>query len=222
MRVEVVAATEAQEMTVAEAAVFASVSDRTIRNWINEGSLAAINTPSGRKVRKDAVVGVLREKGYAPPELVTPDILPDTGPPEIVQLRRVTELPPQPQDEVAQSRPAQEAPPQSQEAPSPNSVLTPQMINVVLQPLVQQLDAANERAEKKERENLELAGRIGYLQAKVQQYEERVLLLEAPRDTPQASPDALPITQPPVAALSPTPESDPVRVPWYKRLFGSE
>lgn len=201
------------ELTVAEAAAFAGVSDRTIRNWINEGNLSATNTPAGRKVRKDDVVGVLREKGYAPPELETIINLSDA------RAEREQRVVPEP--EVTQTLPTPEPAQQPQLHPSPGTQLTPEVINVVLQPLVEQLNAANARAERKEQENLELAGRIGYLQAKVQQYEEQVKLLEAPKESPVAPPEALPLTQPPVAAPEPIPDA-PARLPWYKRLFSTE
>lgn len=202
-----VAETAETELTVAEAAVFASVSDRTIRNWINDGSLAATNTPAGRKVRKTDVVGVLREKGYAPPELETIVNLADA---RAEREQRVAH----------EAEPITPHSPETGERPPSvptNGTIAPETINLILQPLVEQLNAANARAERKERENIELAGRVGYLQAKVQQYEERVLLLEAP----QSPPEALPLTQPPMVAPD-APNDPPARLPWYKRLFGAE
>lgn len=183
-----VAETADTELSVAEAAGFAGVSDRTIRNWINDGELEARNTPQGRKVRKDAVASLLREKGYAPPELET----------IVVQ--------------VPLTRPVAPQEPRSEPEPLPTPLLSPELINVVLQPLVEQLNQANARAEKKERENLELAGRIGYLQAKVQQYEERVLLLEPPKEPDLTS----------QAAMSDGEGQTLTSPPWWKRLFGLE
>ncbi len=214
-----IAETEIREMTVAEAAEFASVSDRTIRNWINEGAIGAINTPAGRKVGKEQLLDALRAKGYAPPALDTVELFPQQ-PAEATPKRAAAAVVVEDQETVpTQAGTSLNGAQQPVAATAP--VLTPETINLVLQPLVQQLEAANARAERKEKENLELAGRVGYLQAKVQAYEERALLLEAPKETPQASLEALPLTQSPLAT-EPSPAPEPAKVPWYKRLFGLE
>jgi len=214
-----IAEMEIREMTVAEAAVFASVSDRTIRNWINEGAIAATNTPAGRKIGKEQLLDALRAKGYAPSTLDTVELFPQQ-PAEATPKWAAAAVVVEEQETVP--TPVETSPNGAQQLVAATApILTPETINLVLQPLVQQLEAANARAERKEKENLELAGRVGYLQAKVQAYEERFLLLEAPKVTPQASPEALPLTQPSLAT-DPTPAPKPAKVPWYKRLFGSE
>lgn len=200
---------EVMELSVEEAATLAGVSSRTIRNWIAAGDLEARNTPNGRKVRKADVVELLRKKGYAPPELETTVI-------NLADARQEREQ--RVAHEPEETQAVNVNPTESPSSPNGNPTLSPELINVVLQPLVSQLNAAVERAERKERENLELAGRVGYLQAKVQQYEEQVKLLEAPKTPPEEPPEAPPLTQPPTAA----PETTPEHKPWYKRLFALE
>lgn len=207
------------EMTVVEAAAFASVSDRTIRNWINEGALAASNTPAGRKVGKEQLLDALRAKGYAPPALDTVELFPQRHA-EATPKRAAAAVVTEEQETgptAAETSPTDTPQPVATAGPA----LAPETINLILQPLVEQLNAANARAERKEQENLELAGRVGYLQAKVQQYEERVLLLEAPKESPVAPPEVLPLTQPPMAAPEAVPDAEK-RLPWYKRLFSTE
>jgi excisionase family DNA binding protein len=68
--------------------------------------------------------------------------------------------------------------------------------------------------EKLHKENVELAGRVGFYQAKMQEYESRILLLEAPR---QPAPVATPEPPPPVI-----PDQEPAAPPWWKRIFGIE
>jgi predicted DNA-binding protein (UPF0251 family) len=53
------------------------------------------------------------------------------------------------------------------------------------------------------RENQQLAGQLGFTQAKLQEAERTVALLMAPKDEP-----------------APEPPAEPERRPWWKRLFG--
>ena len=52
-------------------------------------------------------------------------------------------------------------------------------------------------------ENQQLAGQLGFTQAKLQEAERTVALLMAPKDEP-----------------APEPAAEPERVSWWKRLFG--
>ena len=86
--------------------------------------------------------------------------------------------------------------------------------------------------EKLQQQNLELSGRVGFYQAKNQDLEQRVLLLEAPKP-PQGGVVTLERQEIPFEAASAPvgrfdrveqmPETsgpDPARQPWYKRIFG--
>jgi len=75
---------------------------------------------------------------------------------------------------------------------------------MVLQPLREELEAERREKRRLHEENVELAGRIGYYQAELAQYKDRVLLLEAPKGLPE------------------DPNVKPVRLPWYKRIFATE
>jgi hypothetical protein len=58
-----------------------------------------------------------------------------------------------------------------------------------------------EELERLRRENQQLAGQVGFVQAKLQDAEEQIRLLMAPKDEP-------------------TPATAPERRPWWKRLLG--
>ena len=62
------------------------------------------------------------------------------------------------------------------------------------------------------RENQQLAGQLGFTQAKLQEAERTVALLMAPKDEPA---DVTPRTEPEMPAVP-----DPKHRPWWKRLFG--
>jgi hypothetical protein len=57
--------------------------------------------------------------------------------------------------------------------------------------------------ERAHAENQQLAGQVGFLQAKLQEAERTVALLMAPKDEP-----------------APEPPAQPERVSWWKRLWG--
>jgi hypothetical protein len=66
--------------------------------------------------------------------------------------------------------------------------------------------------EKLQEENRQLAGQVGFLQAQRQALEERVRLLEAPKEEPVSAP----VETPPVEDVPP-PEPEPRR--WWQRLL---
>ncbi len=173
-------------LTTAQAAALAGVSEKSIRNWIKAGQLPLVPSVEGRRIEKQALLDYLRDRAEAaithlPPE-ARPDIVPDGGP------------------EIGAAPPAG---PESEPVPgaSPEPRIGPELINLVIQPLREQLEQAQQRADRLHQENLELAGRVGFYQAKVQDYERR-LLLEAPKGEP-------------------APGRSPEPVPWWKRLFGA-
>ena len=65
-----------------------------------------------------------------------------------------------------------------------------------LQPRLEQLYAGRSRGEELQRQNVELAGRCGYLQARLEAAEKQVLTLTAP------------------------PEPERPQAPWWKRILG--
>ncbi len=187
-------------LTTAQAAALAGVSEKSIRNWIKAGQLPLVPSVEGRRIDKQALLDYLRDRAEAalthlPPE-ARPDIVPDGGP----------ELEARP-DIVPGCGPEVEAPPptspESELAPEtlPESRISPDLINIVLQPLREQLEQAQERLDRLHQENLELAGRVGFYQGRLHEFEQRVLLLEAPKGKS-------------------TPETVREPLPWWKRLFG--
>ena len=71
------------ELTITEAAAVAGVTEKTIRNWIKAGHLAAIVHPEGRRIGRGDLLAYLRTRaGHAvehlPPE-ARPDPVPVTG-----------------------------------------------------------------------------------------------------------------------------------------------
>jgi len=62
------------------------------------------------------------------------------------------------------------------------------------------------------RENQQLAGQLGFTQAKLQEAERTMAILMAPKDEPA---DVTPRTEPEMPAVP-----DPKHRPWWKRLFG--
>ncbi len=155
------------ELTTAEAAALAGVSDRTIRNWIREGRLPAERTEEGRRVRRSDLLALLHERVQA----------------------------------VAGQLPLAEAATETVAAATAAETL-PETATALLAKLSAMLEqAAAERSERERlhRENLELAGRIGFLQAKLQEAEQRVFLLQAPAETATAA--------------------ETSARPWWKRFF---
>ncbi len=65
-----------------------------------------------------------------------------------------------------------------------------------LQPLLEQLNAERDRGNELQRQNVELAGRCGYLQARLEASERQVLALTAPQ------------------------EAERTNIPWWRRLLG--
>ncbi len=69
-----------------------------------------------------------------------------------------------------------------------------------LQPLLEQLSTERDRGNELQRQNVELAARCGYLQARLEAAEQRVLALSVPTETQEGGP----------------------RTPWWRRLLGIE
>ena len=88
--------------------------------------------------------------------------------------------------------------------------MTPELVNTVIQPLISHLEHSERERGRLHDENVELAGRIGFYQAKLQEYEQKILSLGAPKEDPGG------VTELTVAA------PEPAMRPWWKRLFGLE
>ncbi len=162
------------ELTTAEAAALAGVSDRTIRNWIKEGRLPAERTEEGRRVRKGDLLVLLHER-----------------------IQAVAGQLPLAEAEAATAETATEtvaAAPAAETSPEPVTALLAK-----LSALLEQATAERSERERLHRENLELAGRIGFLQAKPQEAERQIFLLQAPAETETVAETAA--------------------RPWWKRLF---
>jgi excisionase family DNA binding protein len=187
---ETVVIAQDEELTASEAAHLAGVSDRTVRNWINEGKLAARMEPGGRKIKRSDLVALLVEKGYAPPPMEPVELFAGTDPESLV-----ADEAPIPDDPALPEEPETER----MEAAVPVEVLT-----TLLQPLSEQLAAERQRSDRLQRENLELAGRVGFLQAKLQETEQK--LLTTPRAAVQEPADV--------------PEDPEPSISWWKRLLG--
>ena len=68
-----------------------------------------------------------------------------------------------------------------------------------------------EELERLRRENQQLAGQVGFLQARVQDQERQIALLMAPKEPEEARPEP-----------EPAPKDAPgtVKAPWWRRVFG--
>ncbi len=177
-------------LTTAEAAALAGVSEKSIRNWIKSGQIPLVPSVEGRRIDKQALLDYLRDRAETtltqlPPE-ARPDIVPDSAPEVGVSPSTSPE-----------SAPAPETLPEPQ--------INPELINIVLQPLREQLEQAQARLDRLHQENLELAGRVGFYQGRLHEFEQRVLLLESPREV--GEPTHL--------------EGTEISIPWWKRLFGA-
>ncbi len=177
-------------LTTAEAAALAGVSEKSIRNWIKSGQIALVPSIEGRRVDKQALLDYLRDRAEAtltqlPPE-ARPDMVPDSAP----------------EVEASPSSSLESVPP-PETLPEPQ--INSELINIVLQPLREQLEQAQARLDRLHQENLELAGRVGFYQGRLHEFEQRVLLLESPREVEEPPP----------------PEGTETSVPWWKRLFGA-
>lgn len=193
-------------LTTAQAAALAGVSEKSIRNWLKAGQLRPLATTEGRRIDKRELLDFLRERAQAtvshlPPE-ARPGFAPESAPEAEPALVPSPEAAPSVyvesgRDETAGKLPVNE--------PRPAPQLTPETINIVLQPLLERLDISEKERRRLHDENVELAGRVGYYQAELAQYKDRILLLEAPKEiAPEAS-------EMPVEPQKP--------LPWYKRLF---
>jgi len=203
------------ELTTAAAAALAGVSDRTIRNWIKDGRLPAHLIDEGRRVYKNDLLAVVQERvqsvagalavettSYAPAEIVAEETVPVAEP--------VTAT-------AAAESAAETTPEQVPNGYESSQVLTPELINVVLQPLVSQLEQSERERRRLHDENLELAGRLGYFQAELDKYKERVLLLGAPTvvDVAEATAEVVAVVTAEVVEVA----AETPRKSWWRRLF---
>ncbi len=177
-------------LSVQEAAEYFGVSEKTIRRRIHSGELPAYKLPVSQgyewRIRLDGQVDADAAQVDVPPSVH----LNSTA----VYMDGHAEQLDTPPDQPAEDR----------------GGLDPAVLNVVLQPLREELEQARREQRRLHEENLELAGRLGFYQAKMQEYEQRILLLEAPREAPEATHELTVITH------------EPVLRPWWKRLFGVE
>jgi excisionase family DNA binding protein len=58
-------------MTISDYAAHLKVNPQTVRNWINEGSLASVKVGRARRIPRDAAVVFAGGSGYELPELMT-------------------------------------------------------------------------------------------------------------------------------------------------------
>ncbi len=207
---EVAEDAELVELTVSGAAALAGVSERTIRNWINAGELAARSEPSGRKIRKAYFLDLLERKGYAPPPVETPELVVEA----VVAAATVTTEATETAERLAETLAAAEgvvakatAGMETSEALHAEPSAATETTSLILQSLVEQLNAERARTNQLHRENLELAGRIGFLQAKLMETEQK--LLTAIAEPPE----------PPENAAAETAEDPEGRRPWWKKLL---
>ncbi len=177
-------------LSVQEAAEYFGVSEKTIRRRIHSGELPAYKLPVSQgyewRIRLDGQVDADAAQVDVPPSVH----LNSTA----VYMDGHAEQLDTPPDQPAEDR----------------GGLDPAVLNVVLQPLREELEQARREQRRLHEENLELAGRLGFYQAKMQEYEQRLLLLEAPKEAPEAIHELTLITH------------EPVLRPWWKRLFGLE
>ncbi len=205
---EVAEDAELVELTVSEAATLAGVSDRTIRNWINAGELAARSEPSGRKIRKAYLLDLLERKGYVAPPVETPELVVEA----VVAAATVTTEAAETTERLAETLTAAEgivaeatASMEMSEALHAEPAAATETTSLILQSLVEQLNAERTRTTQLHRENLELAGRVGFLQAKLMETEQKLLAA---------------ITEPSENAAAEAAEAPEGRRPWWKKLLG--
>lgn len=177
-------------ISVQEAAEYFGVSEKTIRRRIHNGELTAYKLPVSQgyewRIRVDGLVDTDAAQVDAPSSVqVNGSVSQVDG-----HTKHLDTSPDQPAED--------------------RGSLDPAVLNVVLQPLREELERARREQRRLHEENLELAGRLGFYQAKVREYEQRILLLEAPTEEPGG------VTEVTVV----TPETA-VR-PWWRRLFGLE
>ncbi len=166
------------ELSVQEAAYLAGVSERSVRNWMQDGKLPFSLSEQRKRIKRENLLHFLqeRQKHFAVPAEVTPTPTPapTEGSPGVTPERWT---------EAAEA---------------------PQVASEV------RIESLAGLIERLHRENVELAGRIGFYQAKLQEYEQRILLLEAPQDAPVTTPGQ-PVMNTELAIRS-----------WWRRLFGLE
>ena len=182
-------------LSVQEAAQHFGVSEKTIRRRIHSGELAAYKLPVSQgyewRICLDGQVDTDAAQVDAPSSVQLNDKAAHVDG-TVAQL----DTPP---DQLAEGR----------------GGIDPALINIVLQPLREELEEARREQRRLHDENLELAGRVGFYQAKMQEYQSRILLLEAPKvvevveETVEET--ITEVTVKPVEEL---------RRPWWRRVFG--
>ncbi len=177
-------------LTPAEAAARLGVSERTIYRRIDKGMLQArrIDTPRGEVLR--ILLDGVSDSPPHPAAVVT-----DTSSLASDNVSAVTDSLPEPQ-------------------PAPEVLKALELLDTIrreykarVEQLYREHAAALERAH---RENAQLAGQVGFLQARVQEQERQIALLMAPQDVPA------PKKTEPVPQDAPA----PVQRPWWRRLLG--
>ena len=175
-------------VSVPEAAERLGVSERTIRRRIKDGEIRAtsVETPQGHIWRID------------PASLpVHPALSPGGVERRPADATRHTGQ----EDGTAQqgsesTRRASDAARQAADMP-PGTPELMKMLEIV--------EEDRRLIDRLQRDNQQLAGQLGFVQAQLQQAQERIKLLEAPKDEPE-----------PAREPEPTPVQ---RAPWWKRLF---
>ncbi len=189
-------------LTIDEAAKLAGVTSRSVRYWIKEEKLACRDDDGVKKIRRDELAAFLKERQSPPPILQEEAASPQeetSSPSEAVSS---------PRDAV--SSPPEEQPSSVEEAASP--------MPTGIEKLVDLLVSTQRRNDTLTEQVFQLSGQLGFYQAKMQEYEQRILLLEAPKVSTNAitlAREEIPVDDPVAVVVTTEP------LPWWKRLFGA-
>ncbi len=169
--------TTADGLTIHQAALQFGMSETTIRRRIKDGSLKASRIPTSQGFEWRILFNEQAPVTNGGQLVTTGENLPTNS---------------------------EEAPAIGEQVPTSNDQLvtiTDQVASSVmeqLQPLLEQLNAERDRGNELQRQNVELAARCGYLQARLEVSERQVLALTAPQEPERTS------------------------IPWWRRLLGME
>ncbi len=187
-------------LSVQEAASHFGVSEKTIRRRIHSGELAAYKLPVSQgyewRILLDGQVDTDAAQVDAPSSVQL------NG--KAAHVDDHAEQLDTPPDQPAEGR----------------GYIDPALINIVLQPLREELEEARREQRRLHDENIELAGRLGYFQAELNKYKERVLLLEAPKAV-----DVVEEVAEVMAVMTTGVVEEPAEAPrkrWWRRLFSSD
>ncbi len=136
-----------------------------------------------RRIRKGQLQAHKADTPYGPGWRVTLDISPDGAPPTVSTT------------------------PDNMPTTGDTAPMSPEFMK-----MLEIVEEDRRLIDRLQRENQQMAGQLGFVQAKLQEAEKTIALLMAPKDD---SADVTP-KKPPV---EPEPLTEPVRVSWWRRLF---